>query len=275
MVKVIICAFNIDKVRLEMLKVCLYSINKNTPFEIEVYYNNISNDNKKEIESKISRIKLINKFISINQSLEVASQKMYLWNDVIKGQKKGSRIILSDLDTLYLKDVSDAFDKDFDVGYTAKDDQTLKYPLNTGIVFIKVNNLTDQIMKEWLNKTEIILNNTNLSQTAIDTFGGADQKALSIIIGKNKNFLGPSENNNYKFFGYRTSRYNLHKDWSNPYNSGMIHYKSGWKDILVNDHKTLEEVMSGYREKVKYLFMQWNKSFELWRLYQKEYYSLK
>ena len=273
MIKVIICAFDIDTKILELLKVCLYSIYKNTPYGIVVYHNNISLETQKEIRDRIPKSEFIFFSINIEREIEIASQKMYMWNKIMEDQEDGSLVILSDLDTLYLKDVSDAFDTGLDIGFTAKDDPSLRYPLNTGILFFKVSDKSRRFLKEWTDITDRVLHDITLSKEAIDTFGAADQKSLSLMVGKDKDFLGLTEIDGVKLVGLRASLYNLHKDWSNPYTAGMVHFKSCWKDILVNDRGTIREALQLNPSLSVYPFLAWEHSFILWREYQNEYYS--
>lgn len=273
MVKIIICAFDIDNKRTELLKVCLYSIYKNTPYDIVVYHNNIPPETQKEIKDRIHKVELIPFRIVIEREIEIASQKMYMWNKIMEDQEDEGLIILSDLDTLYLKDVSDAFDTGLDIGYTAKDDTSLRYPLNTGILFFRVNDRSKRFLKGWMEETNRILYDKDRSKEAIDTFGGVDQKSLSIMIGKSTNFFGLTESNGVKLFGFKASQYNVHKDWSNPYVGGMLHFKGCWKDVLVNDKNKLKDILQSNPYLAVYPFLAWERSFVLWREYQAEYYS--
>jgi hypothetical protein len=274
MIKVIICCFNLDYKRIELLKVCLYSIYKHTPFQIVVYHNDLSEEITNEISVKLKRICFIHMPLKIVMSMEIASQKMVMWEDIIKKEKEDSKIIFSDLDTLYLKDISNAFDTIFDIGYTCKDDPSLKYPLNTGIVFIRVNKRSREALYKWKEITDKILQDKEKSEEAINTFGGADQRSLSILIGRDKDFLGVSSNNDLIFFGFKASLYNIHKDWSNPYSGGgMIHFKSCWKDVLLNN-SSFDEAISIYNETLKNGFLSWRQSYLLWKKYHSEYYSI-
>lgn len=272
--KIILCAFNIDNKRIELLKICLYSICKNTSLNAIVFYNDLSSLIINEILEKLPLVSFINFDLKINKDIEIASQKMYMWNDIISDMSDNNNVILSDLDTLYLKDPSDAFNFNFDIGFTAKDNTTLRYPLNTGIAFVRVSKKSKDFFKHWLDHTIKILENDTLSKEAINTYGGADQKALAILIGQKISF-GEINTDIARLYCFLASEYNVHKDWSDPCAGGrMIHYKGGWKEILINEYEDLNSILENYRDNVKKDFTNWKKSFLLWRKYYKEYYSL-
>jgi hypothetical protein len=270
--KVILCAFNLDFKRLELLKICLYSIHRNTDYEIFVFYDNtIEKSFFEEIRNRRMRVRFIAFDFETNKNIEVASQKMFIWDEFIKNERDGENVILSDMDTLYLDSMDEVFDNDFDIAFTAKDDMKAVYPLNTGIVFVRVNDNSRIAINKWKVETEKILNDSIALKNAMNVFGGADQKALSAILGRERNFHGYIEFDGTKFYGLQASVYNLHKDWSNIQFAKMIHYKSSWKDVLNYNENDYDKILLMY--KPCWFVISWKISYDLWKSYQTEYYS--
>lgn len=273
------CIYNSNEKLIEMLKVCVWSANINTSTEmIEIYHDNgIPLKDQEQIQKKVPKVRLIPMSVEINFDTELASQKLNIWNQIVhKESDKGQNLVLIDCDTLITKDIKDVFDNDFDLAYTAKDDPLMRYPLNTGVVFLKIRKPTCNIMQRWCDETSRILINKDLKAEAIMTMGGADQCSLAKILDRFSDFLGPITVGDFHYIGLRASEFNLHKDWSDPSEARIIHYKGTWPDVLINEAKKYEDaiVISKWASRKMDLseIYSWKPSYDLWKKYYRDFY---
>lgn len=250
----------------EMLRVLLFSVHKNTPSTLYVYYSDCPTSFIESLRGVIP----VSVDREIKSDTEKASQKMFFWDRIVDCHP-GEEIILLDCDTLVLADCAEVFSKSFNIAYTAKDNVLDQSPLNTGVVFLRNNKYTSRLMKQWKNETEKILNDTVLLDYAVRLFGGADQLALAYVIGKTCNFHGPQENG---FFGLSAMVYNLHKYWEDVSRAKIIHFKSGWAGVLTQQGEDFAAALKaspwGGRKGLMETAGPWKPSFDVWKKYQRE-----
>lgn len=81
--------------------------------------------------------------------------KMLSWNEYV--QNSDGNIILLDSDMMILKRLDRVFNLDFDIAYTSEGSIKIigptqsKQHINTGVIFIKNNNLVKKFFNEWTN----------------------------------------------------------------------------------------------------------------------------
>ena len=258
----------------EMLRVCLYSVRRNTASQTFVYHSGVSDTTIKSLKDE-GHIVIPMRF-NFDEEKECPSQKMYLWNSAINDPRMYNRdLVLMDCDMLVTEDLSEVFSKPFDFAYTAKEDPSEQFPFNSGIVFLRNRDITIRFMERWLKETEKVLTNPDLLDYAIALLGGADQMALARAIGRTTHLLSSYEYYRLKLMGLPCSTYNLHKYWDDPSRSKVIHFKSGWSQILVQDTDNFKEAVLkgpwGKRKNILDIIGSWEPSYNLWKQYQKEY----
>jgi hypothetical protein len=276
-VKIATCIYNLDAKLIEMLKIFVWSAGINTSAEvIEVYHDGLSQEDQDQIKNKVPIVRFIPISTELDFDIELSSQKMNLWNQIVNRTEDGQTLVLMDCDMLICRDLKKVFRKDFNLAFTVKNDSSTLFPLNTGIVFLKMKSSTRSIMDRWYKETCRILGNNDLLEYAVALFGGADQCSLAKILNRRYNFLEPITIGNFRFLGLPASEFNVHKDWSKVVDARVVHYKGTWSDVLVNDAKDYEGalVISGWGKRRDVLdeICSWKPAYDLWKTYQKKFY---
>ncbi|MCF7866685.1 hypothetical protein K9L67_00950 [Candidatus Woesearchaeota archaeon] len=228
-----------------MLLTLLYSIKVSNP-EANTYviFQDIDEDTIKILKTKFKRCHFIKtKFDFSKNKIERISSKTLMWFTAIKLIPKENLCFL-DVDTLVLKDISGVFKKDFDVGFTYKNEH---YPLNTGVLFIKRNRKTIKFFNEWKNQTFNIIKNKELFDIANSKewpYGGSDQMSFYKLIDYKKDLKTYElKMNKIKLCAFECSEYNVTKSKKINEKQKIIHYKGGWQRVLL-ENKTFTKYRS-------------------------------
>jgi hypothetical protein len=114
------------------------------------------------------------------------SIKLRKWTEEIRKCGKGDNVVLMDADMLILGDPFKAFKEDFDIGYTKRTNS--KWPLNGGVVFIKVDKWTKTFMNTWLKNNDIMLEDLEFHKKWQQKYAGINQASFGYMI-ENFGFL--------------------------------------------------------------------------------------
>ena len=228
------------------------SIKRNSPeSEHYIIYNSVDNeylDPLKE-DRKIKVIRLSEIVINQQQDLsKIISSKVHFWNAALN-YLPDKPVIMLDVDTL----INFNFYKttfDFDLGFTIKKE---RYPLNTGVIYLKNSPEIRSFFNKWADTTIEIINNP--TKLAISTsnehpYGGADQMSFQNIIKYDvKKGSFKTNYNGLKFASLECEIYNQTN--SVPYDKSVkiYHYKGGWHNVInkgysFNKKRTLKDSFS-------------------------------
>jgi hypothetical protein len=108
------------------------------------------------------------------------TMKMDTWAGVIAAAEHGDRVLLIDSDTAILRPLDDVWDQDFDMAYTVK--ETTRFPFNSGVVFLRVNESVRVFAEEWQRENARLLNDPREHQVWRSQFGGVNQAALGYML---------------------------------------------------------------------------------------------
>ena len=88
-------------------------------------------------------------------------------------------LVLMDADMLVLRDISDVFDRDFDVAVTVRPEG-----LNSGILFLRPNERSRWFMRAWQKMTALLLERPDGGEHFLHGhYGSVDQAAMMILLG--------------------------------------------------------------------------------------------
>jgi hypothetical protein len=90
-------------------------------------------------------------------------------------------MMVSDCDMMIMGDMSEAWKHDFDIAVTTR--QTI--PFNTGIWFVRWNNLSEDFIIKWIDNTKKIIDNYDQYVDYVHGHGGFDQASLALTIDEN------------------------------------------------------------------------------------------
>jgi alpha-N-acetylglucosamine transferase len=106
--------------------------------------------------------------------------KLRAWDDIIQREKNGTKICLIDADTIVLKELDHVFDNQFDIAYT-KQPTNSKIRLNTGVLFVKVNDRTKRFFHDWRAINERMQADEVFHKKWHPNFHGMDQTSFGYM----------------------------------------------------------------------------------------------
>lgn len=110
----------------------------------------------------------------------VNTQKMYEWNRVVQKAEDGARLLLIDTDTFITRPLDDVWDTSFDLAYTSK--PTTRFPLNSGVVFVRVSHALREFFRAWWEKNLRLLRNPDEHRHWRKQYGGINQAAFGAML---------------------------------------------------------------------------------------------
>lgn len=258
----------------KILKVMLVSASTSNPNnKIKVYNLDLDEDVITEIKKKLKNVSFVRVNVPVNDEAELVSQKMFLWEEVIKDPKNhGRKVAILDCDMIVRKNLSEVFNMPFDVAYTAKLNFTSRCPINSGAVYFRNSNQAKNFLLKWCKDTKDILRSGGISELNTYNFGGIDQFTLCQLLGQAP-YLGRRNVRGIDTIGLPADIYNLHHDWRNYDGAYVIHFKSQWSDVLLSKKRFMGALkkVGWHKNPVR---VQWEPSYNLWKEYEALYEKL-
>jgi hypothetical protein len=107
------------------------------------------------------------------------TQKMAAWARAVEESEDGDRLLLIDADTFVTNELHSVWDADFDLAYTTKDS---RFPFNSGVVFLRVNERTRTFVRRWWQENLRLLGNSTEHRKWHRIYGGINQASLGAIL---------------------------------------------------------------------------------------------
>jgi alpha-N-acetylglucosamine transferase len=112
---------------------------------------------------------------------ESNSLKLEHWNALVQQAPDGDRILLIDADMLVVRPLDPVWDRPFDVAYTVRPSGA-KFPLNGGVVAVRVGAASRAFMQAWAAENRRMLNDQAHHNRWRQRFGGINQAALGALL---------------------------------------------------------------------------------------------
>ena len=106
--------------------------------------------------------------------------KLMKWVEELKMCEFGDNVIFMDCDMLVLGDLKPAFKKNFDVAYTFR--TQCKFPVNGGIIFVKVNEKSIVFFERFLEVNNEMLADKEFHQYYRNIYAGMNQAAFGYML---------------------------------------------------------------------------------------------
>lgn len=208
-----------------------------------VFYDNISDWEVLLLQEVFPFVKFISDDLVLleNKSIHhLIANKSKAWSSFISSLDNGDRVIFLDVDTVVLSsDLNMLFNHSkFDIALTIYNNG---YILNTGVIYLNVSDRTKYLMSKWSDYVfEIFTRNDKKEIDEINNkYGGVDQFVFCLIgniYSDRKIHDEYTVNLDNKFdiiFNLLDGDiYNLIKSDNFTTNTKVIHFKSGWRNIL-------------------------------------------
>jgi len=106
--------------------------------------------------------------------------KLAHWTNVVECAADGDRLLLIDADTIILRALDDVWRLPaFDLAYTTRPG---KYPINAGVLFVRVSPRTRTFFRAWCTENQQLLTNPIEHAEWRRRFGGLNQAALGAVL---------------------------------------------------------------------------------------------
>jgi hypothetical protein len=157
-------------------------------FKIQILYKDVSKDVIRKILKKMPWVS-IREYRGYQSKLFIPG-KLNFWNELVKTHRY-DEIVLLDADTVVIRNFGEFFNKDFDVGYTYKTEESenLNWPLNTGVILVKRNERSLSFFDKWTEYTNSIVSEGRKIGLCSKNWGAVDQASLGMMLNtrdKNK-----------------------------------------------------------------------------------------
>lgn len=110
------------------------------------------------------------------------TQKLDHWAARVAAAPDGTPMLLMDADTMILHSLDDVWARPFDVAYTVRDVGGMRFPLNGGVVFLRVSPGTRRFVETWRAENRKMLENAAYHAPWNRRFGGINQAALGKVL---------------------------------------------------------------------------------------------
>jgi hypothetical protein len=195
--------------------------------------------------SELELLKINPPKIHKNKSKSFASNtvKLELWLERLKATDQD--VIFLDCDMLVLKDLSSAFNLNFDIGYTKR--TRARIPYNGGVVFVKNTPEAVSFIELWAKINKKMYDNSRFHSVWRAKYAGMNQSAFGYILEKEKY--------NAILKQFPCEIWNAcNEDWSNIGDkTKIIHIKGGLRRSVLHQ-------APGFTCK-------WQRAYTLWRKY--------
>ncbi len=114
-------------------------------------------------------------------SFQCNTAKMRLWESVVADAEDGECLALIDADVIVLRPLADVFSAEFDLAMTWRPEGA-KFPFNSGVVFVRVNDRTREFFAEWRRVNDEFLADGERHQQFRARYGGINQAALGAML---------------------------------------------------------------------------------------------
>lgn len=215
---------------------------------VTIYYSDLDHSNVSYLSKGFPTVN----FIKFDQNLiglkdtntsynvhKTISNKMLMWHSFYKNLNIDDRALFFDVDLLFYKSFMHELQNKYDLLFTIKKSE--KYILNTGILSVTKNEQSEIFFTRWLEKIQEISDDLDEIDKAVNYAGAIDQAAalylLNEIVGKIN--LGTNTYNlsnkriTISFKACSVLNETNSRSLNNP--ALIIHFKSGWRGILLEN----------------------------------------
>lgn len=128
---------------------------------------------------------------------------------IVQDTPDGELICLLDCDTMVLGDLSEMDRDGFDFAYTMRPEGS-RYPINSGVVFVRVSHITKAFYRDWYANVQVLLNDPGQLAHWKPRYGGINQCGLAATLREYRDILTTAElpcpiwnceNESWKHFG--------------------------------------------------------------------------
>lgn len=113
------------------------------------------------------------------RAYETNTSKLDRWAEIVAAAEDGEHLLLIDADTMILRTLDDIWEYPFDLAYTTK---RARFPLNGGVIFLRVSNRVKAFMAAWAVQNRARLADDDRAADWRFTHGGVNQAALAQLL---------------------------------------------------------------------------------------------
>ena len=107
--------------------------------------------------------------------------KLRQWCRIVDSAPEGDEILLVDADVFILAPLDELWNKPFDFLYTVRS-EAAPFPLNAGVVAVRVNEATRSFMRLWVHKDHELFSDPDAHRQWRKKYGGMNQASLGALL---------------------------------------------------------------------------------------------
>lgn len=149
---------------------------------VNILYSDVKREVIEDIARKAFLVKRLTKYQGYQSKLAIPG-KLNFWNTIVQ-ESQSSNLVLLDADTLVIRDFTEFFNKDFDIGFTYKTEESenLDWPLNTGVILVKRNERSLAFFEKWAEYTNAIVSEGKKIGLCQKNWGAIDQATMGMML---------------------------------------------------------------------------------------------
>jgi hypothetical protein len=110
------------------------------------------------------------------------TQKILHWASCVEKASDGTPILLIDADTMIVGPLDEVWSHDFDLAYARREPGSFKYPINAGVIFLRVTAATRAFMARWCAENLRMLGDVEAHRPWHKSHGGINQATLGYML---------------------------------------------------------------------------------------------
>jgi hypothetical protein len=223
----------------------LYSVTNASPeSQIFIGYCDFPEIERKLLQVAYPTVNFVNQAVAdvpTSSHAGQASKKTKLWLELLENHVSiGDNALFMDIDTIMIDSPFKSFHEIQDLALTRK---LGKWPLNSGVIFVKKSLATVDFFQHWHESTQKILGSRLHNRESELSGGGADQFSILQLLDIQESI---KDTNIHKIFVSRfdltvsflsCDEFNQTESVPLAENVKIIHYKAGWHKILLANSK--------------------------------------
>jgi len=164
----------------------------------------------------------------------IKSSKVSYFESIYKYIGEDEELVFIDTDIIFVGGISEVFNNAFDIAFTPLEGVRYKYPVNTGIIFIRHNTVTRSLIKNMGEHISNIVRDPVENSISVERYGGADQAAFCRVLDYKSDgrIAAHLVVRDVKKLELPAAFYNNFEAIENIGRTKIIHLKGSWQTIL-------------------------------------------
>jgi hypothetical protein len=110
------------------------------------------------------------------------AQKLEHWTAAVQAAPDGTEMLLVDVDTFIVRELDSVWRIPFDLAYTVRTPGAYMYPINAGVVFLRVSDRVRRFVERWRDEDNRMLADRGYHDPFYRKYGGINQASFGKLL---------------------------------------------------------------------------------------------